>query len=87
MACISILWLLMIREFINIEHFKNLTENLLNCWLSYSVSQPIQLDLTILVVFLLQYIGFGSFPVTFEIPEICAAPSGKSLPAPTENKP
>jgi hypothetical protein len=48
----------MIREILNIELFKNIVENTLNCWLSYSISQPIQFDITILMWFLIRYFGF-----------------------------
>jgi hypothetical protein len=37
--------------------FRNLAEEALNCWLSYTMSQPVQFDLAVLILFALQYIG------------------------------
>jgi hypothetical protein len=37
--------------------FRNLAEEVLNCWLSYTMSQPVQFDLGVLFLFALQYIG------------------------------
>lgn len=37
---------------------KSIAENVVNCWLSYSLSQPMEFDLQVLFLFGLQYFGF-----------------------------
>jgi|GEM_PF-5520392 len=51
----------MMREFLLVDQFKATCENILNCWLSYSISQPIQFDMAILSWFALHYVGFAKF--------------------------
>jgi hypothetical protein len=37
--------------------WRNVAEEALNCWLSYTMSQPVQFDLAVLCLFALQYLG------------------------------
>jgi hypothetical protein len=37
--------------------WRNLAEEALNCWLSYTMSQPVQFNLAVLCLFALQYVG------------------------------
>jgi hypothetical protein len=47
----------MLRQIIDMVPFRSLAEEVVNCWLSYTMSQPVQFDLTVLFLFALQYIG------------------------------
>lgn len=47
----------MFREYCTLIQVKTTTEDVLNCWLSYIVSQPVSFDLQILLIFFLEYIG------------------------------
>jgi hypothetical protein len=47
----------MLKEIFHIEGFKDTAEGFLNWWLSYTMSQPVSFDLTILCFFFLQYAG------------------------------
>ena len=51
----------MLRTIVDIESLKALLEGALNWWLSYTMSQPVSFDLTILFFFLLEYIGATYF--------------------------
>lgn len=35
----------------------------INCWLEYTLSQPVEIDLNILLIFTLQYFGFTRLKV------------------------
>lgn len=54
-----LLVLLMLRELLHTDQLKSIAEEIFNCWLSYTTSQPVQFDLAILLCFLLQYVGFS----------------------------
>lgn len=47
----------MFRDLIQMAEIKGFTQGLVNCWLSYIVSQPVRFDLDILMIFLMEYIG------------------------------
>jgi hypothetical protein len=49
----------MLREIIHIEHVKNFAEHGLNWWLSYTMSQPVQFDISIIALLTVQYMGLG----------------------------
>jgi hypothetical protein len=51
----------MLRELIHLAQLKSLAENSMNCWLSYTLSQPVQFDLAILGLFALEYVGVVHF--------------------------
>lgn len=36
---------------------KFIMKDLVNCWLSYTLSQPVEFDVAVMLYFLLQYIG------------------------------
>jgi hypothetical protein len=48
----------MLRDLLHIVPIKNLAEELLNSWLTYATSQPVNFDLTVIGIFVLQYTGF-----------------------------
>lgn len=48
----------MLRELFHIIPIKNTVEQAVNCWLSYTLSQPINVDLAVVGVFIIQYVGF-----------------------------
>ena len=48
----------MIREVIDMIPFRNLAEEAMNCWLSYTMSMPVCFDLSVIFLFLVQYMGF-----------------------------
>jgi hypothetical protein len=54
----------MIRGLLHIEQFKNYIEHFINCWLSYSMSQPVNVDLAMVVFFIFQYFGFRHLETT-----------------------
>jgi hypothetical protein len=47
----------MLREVLQLVQIKSLAENSVNCWLSYQMSQPVQFDMAILMLFALEYFG------------------------------
>ena len=48
LAYLSIQHSQMLRELLHIDQIKSLAEGTFNCWLSYTMSQPVQFDLAIL---------------------------------------
>ena len=47
----------MIREIIHIVSSKSVLQEGVNCWLSYTMSQPVNFDLSIISFFMIQYLG------------------------------
>jgi hypothetical protein len=47
----------MLREIIDIVPIRNFLEEVMNIWLSYTMSQPVYFDIGILFLFALQYLG------------------------------
>jgi hypothetical protein len=48
----------MIREVIDMISFRSLAEEAINCWLSYAMSMPVSFNLSVIFLFLIQYLGF-----------------------------
>jgi hypothetical protein len=63
LAHLSIYMSEMLRELLHIDQIKSLAEGTFNCWLSYTMSQPVQFDLAILACLVLQYVGINHFLV------------------------
>jgi hypothetical protein len=47
----------MLREVVQLVPIKNIAEHGINCWLSYTMSQPVEFDLAIISLFALDYLG------------------------------
>ncbi len=45
------------KSIIEIFNTKSILQDSVNCWLQYALAQPINIDLRILAVFILQYVG------------------------------
>lgn len=39
---------------------------MLNCWLQYVLSQPVDIDIYLIFIFLLQFLGFSKLPAMVE---------------------
>jgi hypothetical protein len=61
----------MIREIIDMVPFRSLAQELINCWLSYTMSQPVQFDIALLFLFALQYVGFHQIWILFQQYKSC----------------
>jgi hypothetical protein len=57
----------MLREIYHIIPFKNFAEEALNCWLSYTMSQPVSFDIAIVFLFALQYFGIKRMSNLFSL--------------------
>jgi hypothetical protein len=49
----------MLRDLLHIDSFKNVAEEVVNCWLTYAMSQPVNFNLAVITLFVLQYIGLN----------------------------
>lgn len=47
----------MIKAIFHTIDIKSLAEELINCWLTYAMSQPVTFDLPVIAIFLLEYFG------------------------------
>jgi hypothetical protein len=47
----------MLRDLIHIDSLKNVAQEAVNCWLTYAMSQPVNFNLAIIALFILQYTG------------------------------
>lgn len=49
-------------------HIKNksLAQEAINCWLRYTLSQPISIDIAILGIFAIQYFGLNRIPFLWD---------------------
>jgi hypothetical protein len=56
---ISFIGIAMLRELLHIDQVKSTAEEAINCWLSYTMSQPVHFDMAIIACLALQYIGLN----------------------------
>jgi hypothetical protein len=56
----------MLKEALHIVVTKPLAKDFVNCSLSYVLAQPVEIDLAILGIFVLQYVGVGPIAQSFE---------------------
>lgn len=64
---------------------KSIVQDIINCWLQYVLAQPIEIDIRILSIFMLQYIGFTQLVIWMEkISPLITSAMGMSF---TENVP
>jgi hypothetical protein len=64
----------MMKELCDTIFSKPFTQGFVNCWLSYTLSQPVEIDITILLYFVMQYVGIMKLTDLLEKGRSCFQP-------------